>query len=76
MTNFAALGWRFKCVSHLVWLYFNSRRVQLGDRVGNGYGNGNGRTDTDISAIVFFLYMVWESVLFITFAFAAVFFLH
>lgn len=30
VTNFAALGWRFKCVSHLAWLHFNSRRVQLG----------------------------------------------
>lgn len=31
VTNFAALGWRFKCVSHLAWLHFNSRRVQLGE---------------------------------------------
>lgn len=37
VTNFAALGWRFKCVSHLAWLHFNSRRVQLG---GTEWGTG------------------------------------
>lgn len=75
VTNFAALGWRFKCVSHLAWLHFNSRRVQLGGLSRERVWERENWHWHQCNCFLY-VYMVWESVLFITFAFAAVFFLH